>query len=124
MNQNRIRAGRLLLLAVLLSSLFLVACGPTPGPTPLPTNTPLPPPTLRPTFTPTSLARATIESSPTGSTGQDETTPQPGDMPEPSDTPATASQPTSEPTPAATRAAGPPPDLSGALLFPVFDTTD
>jgi hypothetical protein len=133
MNQSRIGVNRLLLLALLLPGLFLSACGPTPGPTPLPTDTPQPTPTLRPTFTPTSLARATEEPSPTGSAGQEEATPQPGDTPEPSDTPAATDQPTSEPsptppeetpTPAATRAAGPLPRLSGTLLFPVFDTTD
>jgi WD40-like Beta Propeller Repeat len=114
------------LLVALLSILGLAACGPTPAPTATPTNTPLPTPTLRPTFTPTVLARATQEPSPTVEATKEEPRPTATEVstkeatrtPEPSPT-----LPEFTPTPASTRAAGPPPTLSGFLLFPVFDTT-
>jgi len=100
----------------LLLSLILTACGATPEPTAPPTDTPLPAGTLRPTFTPTILARAT---EPPTAQATEPTQPQPTDTAEPQPTP-----PEDTPTPAATRAEGPPPVLSGELLFPVFDTTD
>jgi Tol biopolymer transport system component len=99
----------------------------------LPTDTPPPTGTLRPTYTPTVLAQATEELEPTAEPTKAEATTEPADAPtrestrtprasrtsEPSPTP-----PEETPVPAETRAAGPPPKLSGALLFPVFDTTD
>ena len=106
----------LVVVLLLLSSLALGACGPTPTPIPLPTDTPAPTGTPRPTFTATVLARATEtavptkEATATGAPAEDATV-------QPSPTP-----PEYTPTPAATRAAGPAPKLSGTLLFPVFDT--
>ena len=106
------------ILVILLSSLVLTACGPTPAPSPAPTTTPLPTGTQRPTFTPTVLAQATGESTPTPKA----TKVPPSVMP--SGTPDSGQQQTPEasPSPGATRPAGPPPRLSGTLLFPVFDT--
>ncbi len=105
---------------LILMSPILTACGSTPTPTPAPTATPLPTGTQRPTFTPTVLAQATAET--TGTAQADLTaTSQPGQRRTPAPTPT---PPELTPTPAATRAAGPPPKLSGILLFPVFDTTD
>jgi Tol biopolymer transport system component len=115
-----------LLLVSLWSILALGACGSTPTPTATSVEPPLPAPTLRPTFTPTVLTGAIEKPSPTVEAGT-ESTRQPAAntpgspntrMPEPSPAP-----PEFTPTPAATRAAGPLPSLSGTLLFPVFDTT-
>jgi hypothetical protein len=118
-----------LCLVVSLFILIVVACGPTPAPTPLPTDTPLPTGTLRPTYTPTVLAQATTTATTTIGAADEvptsETARTPasvgsgGRTPEPSPTP-----PENTPTPAATRAAGPPPKLSGTLLFPIFDSTE
>ncbi len=113
----------LLLPLVLLASLLLVACGPTPTPTLPPTDTPLPPPTLRPTFTPTVLAQVTETAGPTKPQPTATPTRSAPKSPEPTSTPPepTPTPPAQTPTPAATRAAGPAPKLSGILLFPVFD---
>lgn len=114
-----------LLTLVLSLSLMLSACGPTPTPTPLPTSTPVPTGTPRPTFTATVLAQATETRTPTteptatepAATARATGTVARRATARPSPTP-----PEYTPTPAATRAAGPPPKLSGTLLFPVFDT--
>ncbi len=118
MNNIKLHSVTVGILVILLSSLVLTACGPTPAPTPAPTATSLPTGTQRPTFTPTSLAQATRESSPTPKATQEP----PPVMP--TGTPDTAQQQTPEasPTPGATRSAGPLPRLGGTLLFPVFDT--
>ncbi len=107
------------ILSVLMYSLALTACGPTPTPSPTSTATPLPTGTARPTFTATVLAQATPESTPTVR-ATDTRAPA-----EATDTPGATTQPTPEPLPSpiATRPAGPPPKLSGTLLFPIFDTT-
>lgn len=116
--ENRLLSSvHLSLLAVLLAGLLLAACGPTPTPPPPPTNTPLSTPTLRPTFTPTVLARITETAEPTKS--RPTATPTHGLAQEPTSTPPEPQTP----TPAATRAAGPAPKLSGFLFFPVFDPT-
>ncbi len=105
----------------LLAVLLLAACGPTPTLPPPPTNTPLPTPTLRPTFTPTVLARVPETAEPTQP--RPTATPTRGVAQEPTSTPPepTPTAPAYTPTPAATRAAGPAPKLSGLLFFPVFD---
>jgi Fe-S cluster biogenesis protein NfuA len=107
-----------LLVVVLLlsSSLALGACGSTPTPIPLPTDTPAPTGTPRPTFTATVLARATETAAPTKEATATDAPAEDATV-QPSPTP-----PEYTPTPAATRAAGPAPKLSGTLLFPVFDT--
>ena len=122
-----------LLIALTLSSLVLAGCGATPTPTPLPTDTPPPTGTVRPTFTATVLARATDTATPTAeptetapaaeatatrrATATSTRAASGRATARPSPTP-----PEVTPTPAATRAAGPPPALSGTLIFPVFDT--
>jgi len=118
MNNIKFHSATVGILVILLSSLVLTACGPTPAPSPAPTTTPLPTGTQRPTFTPTVLAQATGESTPAPKA----TKVPPSVMP--SGTPGTGQQQTPEasPSPGATRPAGPPPRLSGTLLFPVFDT--
>jgi hypothetical protein len=115
----------ILLFAALVLILAVAACGPTPAPTPTPSDTPLPTPTLRPTFTPTVLARTTEAPSATAEATKKATRPPATNTPveQASRTPEpTPTLPEFTPTPAATRAAGPPPALSGALLFPMFDT--
>ncbi len=116
MLQMKHRSPLVLLISVFAASLALGACGPTPTPTPLPTDTPLPTGTPRPTFTATVLAVAT---EPAAVTAQAPATEAPTARTtlQPSPTP-----PQYTPTPAATRAAGPPPTLDGTLLFPVFDS--
>lgn len=115
-----------LLIMLTLSSLALGACGATPTPTPLPTDTPLPTGTPRPTFTATVLAQATettaVTTEPATTAAVEVTATSTRAVAglatvQPSPTP-----PELTPTPAATRAAGPPPRLSGTLLFPVFDS--
>jgi hypothetical protein len=107
-----------ILLGILISSLILTACGSTPAPTPTTVPTPAPTSTLRPTFTPTTLALATDVSAPAvEATTTEEREGSGTRTPEPSPT-----APEQTPTPAATLPAGPPPKLSGTLLFPVFDT--
>ena len=106
-------------ITALLLGLVLAACGATPEPTSLPTDTPLPLGTLRPTFTPVpAVAQATLEPTPAAEGTKGGTGPEATNTPAPSPTP-----PEYTPTPAATRATGSLPKLSGALLFPVFDTT-
>jgi hypothetical protein len=125
MQKSRSNQALLFPLVVLFLAVSLAACGPTPAPTSTPTDTPLPTPTLRPTFTPTVLAQVTEEPSATAEVTAGATSPPAAGTsvsaatrtPEPSPTP-----PEFTPTPAATRAAGPPPRLTGTLLFPVFDT--
>jgi hypothetical protein len=125
MQKSRSNPALLFPLGVLFLTLSLAACGPTPAPTSTPTNTPLPSPTLRPTFTPTVVAQVTEAPAATAEVTEGATSPPAATAsaspatrtPEPSPTP-----PEFTPTPAATRAAGPPPQLSGTLLFPVFDT--
>jgi hypothetical protein len=115
-----------LLLVILLAVLGLAACGPTPAPTPIPSDTPLPTPTLRPTYTSTVLAQVTQKPSPTVAATKEQALPTSTQVPtrqatrtlEPSPTP-----PEFTPTPAATRAAGPLPSLSGSVLLPLFDTS-
>jgi len=119
MSNIKLHSAAVVILIILLSSLILTACGPTPAASPAPTATPLPTGTQRPTFTPTVLAQATRESTPTPKATKE----QPPVIA--SGTPGTDQQQTPEasPSPGATRPAGPPPKLSGILLFPVFDTT-
>ncbi|MGD9145678.1 MAG: hypothetical protein PVG56_06065 [Anaerolineae bacterium] len=105
-------------LAIALTTLALTGCGATPTPTPAPTASPEPTGTLRPTFTPTVLAQATKEPTPTVRATAVETRQAAGRTPAPTPTP-----PEHTPTPAATQPAGPPPTLTGVLLFPVFDST-
>lgn len=109
------------LIAFLISSLFLAACGASPTPLPADTATPMPTGTLRATFTPTTLVQATEESTPTAevtATAMETRQTSRERTPAPSPTP-----PEDTPTPAATRPAGPPPKLSGTLFFPIFDTS-
>ena len=118
MNNMKLHAATVGILVILLSSLVLTACGPTPVPSPAPTTTPLPTGTQRPTFTPTVLAQATGESTPTPKA----TKVPPSVMPSGTPDPGQQQTPEASPSPGATRPAGPPPRLSGTLLFPVFDT--
>ena len=120
MNASRSRACTAMIVTVLLLSVILAACGSTPTPTSAPAATPVPTGTERPTFTPTVLALATKTAVPADLTAEPAasgTTEAATRTPEPTLTP-----PQFTPTPAATRAAGPPPKLSGTLIFPVFDT--
>ncbi len=117
MKNNRPFLALFWLVASSFLCLNLAGCGPTPTPTLLPTDTPLPPATLRPTFTPTVLAQATVPPTPTAEAAKETAPPQVTNTPEPT-------PPEHTPTPAATRAAGSPPRLSGLLLFPVFDTAE
>jgi hypothetical protein len=113
-------------LIFLALSLLLATCGPqfdpTPAPTSAPTDTPQPTGTERATFTATAVAQATegamlpTEGAPGESTAA--VPPAPTRTARPSPTP-----PELTPTPAATRASGPAPRLSGFLLFPVFERT-
>ena len=121
MNVSRPRVLAVTIAMILLSVLMLAACGPTPSPTLTPAASPLPTGTQRPTFTPTVLALATETAAPPveATTAVPSGTAQTGGRtPEPTLTP-----PELTPTPAATRVAGPPPKLSGTLIFPIFDTT-
>ena len=101
-------------LLILISGLVLAGCSSSPTPSPAPVGT------LRPTFTPVTPEQPTGE--PTLTTAPTRT-PAPGGE---TRTPVAGTEPPSLPTPspAATKAAGPPPELSGTLLFPIFDTTD
>jgi len=118
MRKKTICSITLTLLAILLASLALAGCGTTPTLEPMPTATPDPTGTLRPTYTVTVLAEATKEATPTVEPTVTETRQINTRTPRPTPTP-----PEHTPTPAATQPAGPPPKLSGVLLFPVFDTT-
>ncbi len=108
----------LVILTILAANLALASCGTTPTPEPMPTATPEPTGTLRATFTATVLAQATKEATPTVEPTVTKTRQISTRTPRPTPTP-----PEHTPTPAATQPAGPPPKLSGVLLFPVFDTT-
>ncbi|MFN2220200.1 MAG: hypothetical protein ACK2UA_16455, partial [Anaerolineae bacterium] len=101
---------------ILVSGLILAACGSPPTPASEPVAT------LRPTFTPVTPEQPTAENTPTAySTATavpDSDTPTPGSGTE------TAATPEPSALPAATKATGPMPKLSGTLFYPVFDTAD
>lgn len=114
----------LLALALLVSSLFLAACG-TPDSTPVPSDTPKPTGTQRPTFTPTSLARATKKATPTAKATQAPATAT--DTPEAKETEAAEATPTATeetPTPETSGSGRPSPRLRGTLILPIFDTNN
>jgi hypothetical protein len=104
----------LIALSILASSLLVAACGSAPSPTPAPVGT------LRPTFTPVTPEQPTAESTSTAVPTQALA---PGNE---TRTPVAGSEPTAviSPSPAATVAAGPLPELRGTLFFPTFDQTD
>jgi hypothetical protein len=120
-----------LIVVALLAGLSLAACGGTPTATPPPTATNTPIGTARPTFTPTSLSMATEAPTETAEVPREE--PTATTSPQTTPTEEVAGEPTAEasptppentPTPAATRAAGPPPSLRGTLIFPVFEPAE
>ena len=103
----------LITLVILISGLLLSACGSAPTATPAPTGT------LRPTFTPVTPEQPTAEPTLTAAPMQ---TPAGGDE---TRTPIAATEPAAVPSPSPTaEAGGPLPELSGTLLFPIFDNSD
>jgi Tol biopolymer transport system component len=104
----------LIILFILVAAVLLAACGSDPTPTPAPIGT------LRPTFTPVTPEQPTEEPASTSSPTQ---TPAPAAE---TRTPAAGTEPApvSSPSPAATKAEGPLPKLSGTLFFPIFDPAD